>query len=1083
MTRGLEKIQGGDKIEFARATIHCACTWTKLKLLLPLFVVAALIVLSHAQALHAQTANQCYDPINAQTVGDPSWTGCAGMYIVKDRAELVSATSNGAPYRINFAGIDYTFSDTANNIFTGQVTQMQRLFENDANFNDHIGYWDTSRVENMFGMFSGALEFNRSIENWNTSNVRDMAVMFAGAASFDQNIDNWDTSSVLSMSYMFNGALMFNSTIEAWNTSKVMSMDNMFRGAAQFNQDLSGWDVSSVTSMANMFNQASSFDQNIAAWDTSSVQTMQSMFYFASAFDQDVSAWDVSNVNNFLTFDVATKSSWVSSEKPIWGTNGTRFVTSVNAFTADGTYKIGDTIELDVRFNGKVDAIGFPAIQLETGAVNWFAHTTATSGTNTLRFSFSVLDGHESSDLDYFSTTSLVGSIFEAGTTDLVNLTLPSPGASGSLGSNSNIVIDGVRPTMTASSPATSPVNAKFDVTISLSETLASGSQVDLSGLLISNGSFDGSWTWGSNQSEIAISVTPTNDGPLTIELPAGAITDNAGNTSSATSGLFSTTVALDSDRPTLALSGPSGAVNSTFSVTFTFSEAVIGFDINDIVVANGTASAFDNSTAPSYTANITPDGVGDVTINVPDAAAQDATGNNSVAASQLTIPFDSGRPSVVLSGPTAPAKSDFKVDVEFSEVVAGFEANDVSVTGGTVVASSFVANGKNYSISIVPKFGETVKVSVLENVAFDAANNGNLPSNIFEIQAASPATEFEENKEEVKAIVLGLAQQDLRSETSHSLNILRDARSRFRLSQEQINGVGSGIASRNMIDFDTDGFVEANPNGILTRGTFFQQRGAYNGEYRRLVFGEFDVQTKRGEATTATIRANVAWEHMLSDQTMFGYYIGGQASTSNLQGSFSGSRRGAGLSTGLYGLSELSGRLTADGFATVGIGQNDLDISNDTLRLASNYHTISFMTGGSVSASYELGRFNFLPELSLVHGHTKLGEIGLTGWAYGLVDDGLTLSTGSISSTNLMFRPEFRLAVGSHPEGNASVSISPRVACQSVNSSTACGRGMEVGYSYSSLDGSSSAQFEFAMDEISGDVQSSVRFGLELGW
>ncbi|MEN6348897.1 MAG: hypothetical protein ABFD08_05780, partial [Syntrophomonas sp.] len=72
------------------------------------------------------------------------------------------------------------------------------------------------------------------------------------------------------------------------------------------------------------------------------------------------------------------------------------------------------------------------------------------SGTSTLIFDYVVASGDQSNDLNYQSTTSLElngGSIQDAAGTD-ATLTLPSPGASKSLGANKSIIIDGVQATV-----------------------------------------------------------------------------------------------------------------------------------------------------------------------------------------------------------------------------------------------------------------------------------------------------------------------------------------------------------------------------------------------------------------------------------------------------------------------------------------------------------------------------------------------------------------------------------------------------------------------------------------------------------
>jgi hypothetical protein len=70
-------------------------------------------------------------------------------------------------------------------------------------------------------------------------------------------------------------------------------------------------------------------------------------------------------------------------------------------------------------------------------------------GTSALTFTYTVQAGDTSSDLDYVSTTSLAlngGTIKDLAANNAV-LTLPAPGAAGSLGANKAIVIDTAAPT------------------------------------------------------------------------------------------------------------------------------------------------------------------------------------------------------------------------------------------------------------------------------------------------------------------------------------------------------------------------------------------------------------------------------------------------------------------------------------------------------------------------------------------------------------------------------------------------------------------------------------------------------------
>ena len=99
--------------------------------------------------------------------------------------------------------------------------------------------------------------------------------------------------------------------------------------------------------------------------------------------------------------------------------------------------------------------------------------------------------------------------------------------------------------------------------------------------------------------------------------------------------------VDADTTSPTVAISSDASApVTGPFSITIAFSEPVTGFGLEDLVVANGSASEPQRTNA-SYTATITPAASGAVTVNIAAGAAQDSAGNPSAAANQFSIVAD----------------------------------------------------------------------------------------------------------------------------------------------------------------------------------------------------------------------------------------------------------------------------------------------------------------------------------------------------------------------------------------------------------------------------------------------------------
>ena len=94
--------------------------------------------------------------------------------------------------------------------------------------------------------------------------------------------------------------------------------------------------------------------------------------------------------------------------------------------------------------------------------------------------------------------------------------------------------------------------------------------------------------------------------------------------------------------------------VTGPFSITVAFSEPVTGFELEDLVVGNGSASELQGNNA-SYMATITPAASGTVTVAIAAGAARDGGGNPSAAAVQFSIVADlTPGPALPVSGALA---------------------------------------------------------------------------------------------------------------------------------------------------------------------------------------------------------------------------------------------------------------------------------------------------------------------------------------------------------------------------------------------------------------------------------------------
>ncbi len=148
------------------------------------------------------------------------------------------------------------------------------------------------------------------------------------------------------------------------------------------------------------------------------------------------------------------------------------------------------------------------------------------------------------------------------------------------------------------------------------------------------------------------INVTAaTGDGTLVPAIGAGACTDTAGNANEASTSTDNS-VEYDTAEPTVALTTTSADPTnvSPIPVTATFSEGMYGFTAADIVVGNGVAGSFSGVDGDTvFTFEVTPAADGTVTVNVPVDAATDLAGNGNIAATQLSLVFDSTGPAIIV--------------------------------------------------------------------------------------------------------------------------------------------------------------------------------------------------------------------------------------------------------------------------------------------------------------------------------------------------------------------------------------------------------------------------------------------------
>ena len=446
---------------------------------------------------------------------------------------------------------------------------------------------------------------------------------------------------------------------------------------------------------------------------------INSAFTATITFSEDVTGFDIS--------DIAASNATLSA---FAGSGSTYTVLVTPATDGEVTLDVASDVAVDIADNGNTAATQLSAtydVEVPTVAISGATGNINAPFTATISFSedvtgFDVTDiAASNATLSGFAGTGSSYTVLVTPTADGEVTMDVAAAVALDVASNSNtaasqlaVNFDGTVPTV-AISGASGNINAPFTATITFSEGVTG---FDVSDIAVSNATLSGFTGTGSTYTVL---VTPTADGAVTLDVAAAVALDIANNSNTAASQLA---VNFDATVPTVAISGASGFINSAFTATITFSEAVTGFDVSDIVASNATLSAFAGS-GSTYTVLVTPSVDGAVALNVLGAVAVDVANNSNTAASPLTATYDATAPSVAISGASGDINAAFTATITFSEDVTGFDVSDISATNATL--SVFAGSGSIYTVLVTPTADGPVALDVAAAVALDVANNSNI--------------------------------------------------------------------------------------------------------------------------------------------------------------------------------------------------------------------------------------------------------------------------------------------------------------------------------------------------------------------
>ncbi|SFL45397.1 Ig-like domain-containing protein [Pseudomonas sp. NFACC46-3] len=401
---------------------------------------------------------------------------------------------------------------------------------------------------------------------------------------------------------------------------------------------------------------------------------------------------------------------------------------------ADNALNIGETSLVTITFSEAVTGFTLADLTVANGSLSGLSSSDGgITWTATLTPSASISDA---TNLIVLANTGVLDAAGNAGT--------------GTTSSN-NYAVDTARPTATiVVADNALRIGETSLVTITFNEAVTGFTTADLTvanGTLTGLSSSDGGITWTATLTPSASISDATN----LITLDNTGVADAAGNAGSGTTD--SNNYAIDTARPTatIVVADTAVALGETSVVTITFSEAVTGFTLADLTVANGSLSGLSTSDNITYTATFTPSvGTSDATnlITLNNTGVVDGAGNaGSGTTDSNNYAVDTLRPTatIVVADNALSVGETSLVTITFSEAVSGFDNSDLSVANGTLSAVSSSDGGITWTATFTPALGvsDTSNVITLNNTGVsDAAGNtgtGTTNSNNYQVDTNVP--------------------------------------------------------------------------------------------------------------------------------------------------------------------------------------------------------------------------------------------------------------------------------------------------------------------------------------------------------
>ncbi len=241
---------------------------------------------------------------------------------------------------------------------------------------------------------------------------------------------------------------------------------------------------------------------------------------------------------------------------------------------------------------------------------------------------------------------------------------------------------------------------------------------------------------------------------------------------------------------------------------------------------------------------------------------------------------------------------------------------------------------------------------------------------------------------------------------------------------------------------------IQGDDTGLTAEGSFNSEVRDCGIDGWRIFSGSTSYLTDDG-ISQGMFKLNYRVERFATNDRVSGWFAGIYGSDDTISGSATGSIKGFGVTSGLYGAARLDANLFADYYLGAAAGRHSFDLdferAQGTINAEGSYDYYALFAGAALSGEFDVNDYVLAPRFGVDAAWSPGGEAWVTASRAGFEESG-ALSTGEVSG--LRFFGELGV-VDLLMDDPAVLSITPRFFCERAIGSddNTCGMGAKLSY------------------------------------